>query len=157
MDMKLPHNARIGLAARFLVTVDGVNLGSWSSCKGLAVSFECEELEVGGNYEHPVLLPKRLKYNTISLTRAMTKDGSQTVNNWLKRIVDVWYDSYHGDDYHGSTASITLLDAGNDSRSPVATWSLTGVFPKAWKGPELAADSSKVATETLELVHQGFL
>ena len=37
------------------------------------------------------------------------------------------------------------------------TWTLTGVIPVRWTGPSLSVDSPKVATETLELAHHGFL
>ncbi|HKE97848.1 MAG TPA: phage tail protein, partial [Actinomycetes bacterium] len=32
-----------------------------------------------------------------------------------------------------------------------------GVFPVRWQGPALNVDSPKVATESLELAHHGFL
>jgi hypothetical protein len=49
--------------------------------------------------------------------------------------------------------AITLYDSNDD---PVLRWELIGVHPAAWKGPDLDATSSKVAIETLELVHEGF-
>ena len=39
----------------------------------------------------------------------------------------------------------------------VASWWLDGVIPVRWSGPSLNLDSPKVATETLELAHHGFL
>ena len=39
----------------------------------------------------------------------------------------------------------------------VASWSLDGVMPVRWSGPSLNLDSPKVAMETLELAHHGFL
>ncbi len=39
----------------------------------------------------------------------------------------------------------------------VATWTLRDVLPVKWSGPQLSVDSAKVATETLELAHHGFL
>ena len=39
----------------------------------------------------------------------------------------------------------------------VASWQLEGVIPVRWSGPQLSPDSPKVATETLELAHHGFL
>ncbi|MFJ9605791.1 phage tail protein [Kitasatospora sp. NPDC101176] len=145
---------RIGLSARFRVTVDGLDLGGWSSCKGLAVNFDCEELETGGNYEHTFLLPKRLKYSNITLSRAMTAEGTATVHQWLRDIAGDWMHSYE-DDYTPNTATITLLDSSG--QTAVHCWTLKDVYPRAWKGPDLDADSTKVAIETLELAHHGFL
>ena len=45
----------------------------------------------------------------------------------------------------------------NHDAKPVFTWTLTGVIPVRWTGPSLSVDSPKVATETLELAHHGFL
>jgi hypothetical protein len=39
----------------------------------------------------------------------------------------------------------------------VATWGLLDVIPVRWTGPSLNPDSPKVATETLEIAHHGFL
>ncbi|GEC09577.1 hypothetical protein SSP24_72320 [Streptomyces spinoverrucosus] len=153
----MTDSTRLGLSMRFGVVLDGIDLGGWSSCKGLGVGFDSEELEVGGNYEYNVILPKRVKYTPITLQRAMTADGSAQVQAWLRRIVADWYSSDTADDFHGSTAQISLLDARNNAQAPVATWSLRNVYPKGWKGPDLDATSSHVAIETLELVHQGFL
>jgi phage tail-like protein len=151
------HDAMLGLVMRFTVTVDGIDLGGWSSCKGLGVQFEHEEIEVGSNYEYNVLLPKRLKYNTITLQRAMNSEDSARVQTWLRHVKDDWYSGETGEEFTGSTARITLLDAHNDPDRPVASWSLRGVFPKAWKGPDMDASSSQVALESLELAHHGFL
>ena len=42
-------------------------------------------------------------------------------------------------------------------RKVVATWGLVGVIPVRWTGPSLNLDTPKVATETLEIAHHGFL
>jgi phage tail-like protein len=47
-----------------------------------------------------------------------------------------------------------VRDAGGEE---VASWNLTGVYPSKWTGPSLDANGKAVATETLELVHNGFL
>jgi phage tail-like protein len=53
-----------------------------------------------------------------------------------------------------ATMQITLHDAHGEM---VATWSLRGVYPLKWSGPQLNADGRGVAVETLELFHEGFL
>ena len=45
----------------------------------------------------------------------------------------------------------------NNDEKPVFTWTLQGVVPVRWQGPSLNVDSAKIATETLELAHPGFL
>ncbi len=147
--------AMLGMAMRFRVVVDGVrDLGHWSSCRGLSVSFEHEEIECGGNYENVVILPKRMKYGTITLQRAVKSGDTQMLEGWLRQVRDDWYGYEFGQaEYSGATAEIILMDAHNNR---VHSWSLRGVFPRNWKGPDLDADTNKVALETLELAHQGF-
>jgi phage tail-like protein len=53
-----------------------------------------------------------------------------------------------------TTAEIVALSSDGQK---VASWGLTGVFPVKWQGPSFSLDSPKVATETLELAHHGFL
>ncbi|MFJ3977814.1 phage tail protein [Streptomyces sp. NPDC090021] len=150
----IQERAMLGLNARFSVSVDGIGLGNWSSCKGIGVQFEHEEVESGGNYEHVVLLPKRLKYGTVTLQRAMSLEDSAKVQAWLRQVTSCWYSSDTATGYEGSSAVIELRDAHGQR---VASWTLRNVYPRNWKGPDLDADNTKVSLETLELAHQGFL
>lgn len=141
----LSQDAKLGLAMRFSAVVDDVDLGSWSSCRGLAVSFNPVKVLEGGANDHEVVLAGSVKYDTVSLTRAMTASDSPRVMQWLASRVS---------DYQGGTAQITLNDAHGNA---VSSWSLRNVFPSRWMGPRLDANGREVAIETLELVHEGFL
>ncbi|MFD9702946.1 phage tail protein [Lentzea sp. NPDC059081] len=141
-----------GMAMRFAVTVDGVDLGRWRSCKGLGLDFEVETVVDGGHYDYQVILPTTVKYTPIKLERAMERHDSRRVQDWLRSMVRKWV---NGDaSYDGATAVITLFNASNVD---VASWTLAHVFPKSWKGPDLDAKAADFAIETLEFVHQGFL
>ncbi|GAA3989021.1 hypothetical protein GCM10022247_04410 [Allokutzneria multivorans] len=150
--MSLASNARVGMAMRFHVAVDGIDLGGWRSCKGLSVTFETDAFVDGGNYESKTYLPKCLDYPPVTLQRAMTSADSSRVQEWLAGLVDDWMNGYGV--HKGGTARITLLDAKGEK---VSSWSLRNVLPKSWRGPELDAKGSEVAIEQLELLHQGFL
>jgi phage tail-like protein len=150
--MSLAADARLGLTMRFHVSVDGIDLGGWRSCKGLQVTFENETFIDGGNYDMKTYLPKCVDYSAVTLQRAMTADDSARVQHWLSKLVDEWVNGYGF--YDGGTAQITLLDAQGRR---VSSWSLRNVLPKSWRGPELDAKGTEVAVEQLELVHQGFL
>lgn len=50
------------------------------------------------------------------------------------------------------TASIT---AYNQQMVPLARWNIVGCYPVKYTGPTLTASSSDMATETIELVHEG--
>ena len=49
------------------------------------------------------------------------------------------------------------IQAMRGDGSVVAAWGLLDVVPVRWTGPSLNPDSPKVATETLEIAHHGFL
>ncbi|MEU9132734.1 phage tail protein [Kitasatospora sp. NPDC048540] len=144
-----------GITLRFQVTIEGLDLGAWKSCKGLTVSFKHKPIYEGGNYESPVsMLAEQLEYQTITLQRAIANSTSSTVQAYLKQVAASWFHA-PSCDYRGGTGSITLYDA---SLAPVYTWNLRGVYPVKWAGPDLdAMGSGGVALETLELAHQGFL
>jgi len=152
--MPLSQDAKLGMSMRFQVVVDDINLGSWATCKGLQVEFKSELVNEGANYEYQVILPDRLQYSSVTLTRAMTAQDSRTVQAYLSKVVSRWYDANSPTDYTAGTAKITLLDAHGGE---VASWTLRSVYPKQWRGPDLNASGHDVATETLELIHEGFL
>jgi phage tail-like protein len=134
-----------GLAARFQVTIDGQDLGAWSSCKGLEVDFQHVSYEELGNNQFVHYLPKAAKYSQITLIRACTAEESTALQAWLGSVV---MQPTKG------TASITLHDA---AQGEVLTWTLTGVYPAKWMGPQLEGGSHEMALETLVLTHEGFL
>ncbi|KJK49264.1 hypothetical protein UK23_14885 [Lentzea aerocolonigenes] len=145
--------AVLGMAMRFQVTVDGLSLGNWATCSGLAVTFESETVMSGGQYDAVKLLPKALKYSTITLKRIMEQQQSMAVQQWLRQSVNVWI---NGDQtYPGGTAQIQLFDSTADT--VVASWTLRGVVPQEWQGPDLSANGTDFAIETLRLAHEGFL
>jgi phage tail-like protein len=144
-----------GLAMRFRVTVDGLDLGSWSACSSLTVNLKSTMVTSGGDYSNQRILPEKVEYPNIKLQRAVHPTESKTVKRWLKARVKDWMNwNGSGDIYAGGTAKITLLGAQG---TEVMSWNLTGVYPVSWSGPSLDATQNKVAIETLELAHQGFL
>ena len=144
----------LGLNNRFHVEVDGIDLGAWGACKGLAVTFDLgKPIQQGGIYDHETYLPGQVKYEKITLERAINPQHSRVVQGWLAQVIQNWVYSANGAD-SGGTAVITLFAADG---SKVMKWSLRNVYPTKWTGPELDAASVGIAKERLELVHQGFL
>jgi phage tail-like protein len=152
--MAIAVNTQLGLAMRFRVVVDEVDLGGWSSCTGLSVGFKNTLVAEGANYAYQTILPDRVEYPVLTLKRAMNRQDSTHVQQWLTRVVAQWYGAKSPSDYAARTARITLYDAHGEQ---VATWSLRNVYPAGWQGPDLDANGSHVAIETLQLVHEGFL
>ncbi|MGA8016235.1 MAG: phage tail protein [Candidatus Dormiibacterota bacterium] len=135
----------LGLETRFQVTVDGVSLGDWATCKGLAVDFKLADYNELGNNDFVHGLPQAATYTRITLTRACVGADSKKLQAWLASIKSK---------PAKSTAVVALHDAWGHE---VISWTLQGVLPAKWTGPSLDASSQKVAIETLELYHEGFL
>lgn len=144
--------AMLGLQTRFRVVIDGVDLGGWSKCTGLAVEFKPKMINEGGNYEYQPILPDHIEYKPITLERAMTSKDSAHVQGWLRTKARSYMSGESSGG--GGTAQITLCDSQGN---PVASWSLRNVYPAGWDGPELSASTFGIAVEKLKLVHEGFL
>ena len=128
----------------FLVKIDNDELGAFNSCEGLGVEVVLEQREEGGNNGFVWQLPTRLKYTNVKFSRPL---GPDTVK------VAKWFASMTS----GVSRYTATIVAKSNQDTVVATWSLAGVVPVRWSGPSLNHDSAKVAVETIEIAHHGFL
>jgi phage tail-like protein len=145
--MALAVESKIGMAMRFRVVVDDnkYDLGSWAKVSGLEVSWDLVEYRAGDNDNERWYFPGLSKYPHIKLERAATHEESGLVKDWLNKT------SFR---HEVTSGKIELLDAHLD---PVMEWDLRHVIPVKWSVVPFEATSSKVATETLEIAHMGFL
>lgn len=139
--MTAPEEA---VAVCFSVQVDKDDLGSFNSCEGLGCEFVIEQREEGGNNGMVWQLPTRIKYPNVKLTRPVTRD-SQKITQWIAGMAS------------GVKRRTAVIEAKTLEGKTIASWSLSEVIPVRWTGPQLSAEQTKVATETLELAHHGFL
>lgn len=129
----------------FSLEIDGVDVGTWATCRGLSVTLAADRHEAGGmgaDYMHQ--LRGRLSYGNITLTRPVGPDTAKVVK-WIttegKR--------------QKTTAQISALSPDGKT---VCSWTLQGVVPVQWTGPDFDATSGgATAMETLEIAHEGFL
>src|SRR3984893_308700 len=130
---------------RIRVKIHGDGLpANQSKCDGLSVEYDVFEYKEGGENAFVHRIPGRAKYQNIKLTRPINQD-TKKVASWIAKIkIEV----------KRQTAEISALDSEG---KPIATWNLEGVFPVKWSGPSLDIGANQVATETLELAHNGFL
>lgn len=142
--MPAPDQAALAVSVFFAVQIDDKDLGSFNSCDGLGVEVVLEQREEGGNNGFVWQLPTRIKYSNVKLSRPVGKDSAK-LTAWLVSFAS---------GVRRQTASISAMTA---DRTVVATWNLDGVVPVRWTGPSLNPDTAKVATETVELAHHGFL
>ena len=128
----------------FAVSIDDKDLGTFNSCEGLGIEVVLEQREEGGNNGFVWQLPTRLKYSNVKLSRPLGPDTMKVAR---------WFASMTGG---VKRRTATIVAKANDD-TVVATWSLADVVPVRWSGPNLNLDSPKVAMETVEIAHHGFL
>ncbi len=128
----------------FTIKIDDHDLGAFTQCDGLGCEVTIEQREEGGNNRFIHQLPGRIKYTNVKLTRPVNGD-SEKVARWFASMAD---------EVKRTGAEIVAM---NQEGKKVANWSLVGVIPVKWTGPQLSVESPKVATETLEIAHHGFL
>jgi phage tail-like protein len=132
------------VAVCFVVKIDDQSLGSFNSCDGLGCEFVMEQREEGGANGMVWQLPSRIKYSNVKLSRPVTKDSAK-ITQWFAGMAA------------GVKRKTATIEARTLEGTVIASWALDGVVPVRWSGPQLSADSPKVATETIELAHHGFL
>jgi phage tail-like protein len=129
---------------RFKVKLQGLpgaEIGRFKECSGIAIEVETKDYSEGGNNEFVHKLPTRIKYPNIVLKRGVTHEDA--LLKWFletkKKAVPV-------------EMTISLMGPGS---TEVRTWSFVNAYPVKWTGPTLNTGSAQIATETLEIVHQG--
>ena len=128
----------------FAVSIDDKDLGTFNSVEGLGIEVVLEQREEGGNNGFVWQLPTRLKYPNVKLSRPLGPDTMKVAR---------WFSSMTG----GVTRRTATIVAMTADDQVVARWGLADVVPVRWSGPSLNLDSPKVATETIEIAHHGFL
>ncbi len=128
----------------FVVTVDGIELGSFNTCEGLGCEVVLEQREEGGNNGLLWQLPTRLRYPNVKLSRPLTRE-TEKVAKWFASMTT---------GIQRRTAHIEARTGGGDK---VAQWGLLEVVPVRWTGPSFSPDSPKVAIETIEIAHHGYI
>ncbi|GAB1688900.1 phage tail protein [Krasilnikovia sp. M28-CT-15] len=144
--MALTDTTMLGMANRFKVKIDNgqYDLGSWSQVDGLDVKWDLAEYRAGDGGNQRWYFPANTHYSVVKLTRAASKE-SQLVRKWLDSTSFKW---------EPQTGMVTLLDSMGEE---ITGWDLKHVMPLRWSVSGFEAGASKVATETLELHHMGFL
>lgn len=136
-------------SAKFLVEVDGVDIGRYEEVSGLTVQLEVHEYSEGGVNGHVHHFPGRMTWPNLVLKRGITND-----DNLL-----AWFHRAAGQDFAAngsvarSTAAVTLVSAAGER---LRSWELIDAVPVRWSGPTLASSSDGTPVEELEVAHHGF-
>lgn len=138
----------------FTVSIDAAGvayeLGYFMSVNGLSATIETEPVPEGGNNAFVHQLPKGMTFGNVTLKRGLI--DAHALWKWID-VTGGW----------GMAKSKNVLQRGScaiqlksKSGSPVRTWVLTGAFPVRWSGVDFSAADSNIATEELEIAHNGF-
>jgi len=127
---------------KFRIEIGGITVAQVSEVTGLQIETETETYEEGGVNDFVHKLPKRTKYQNITLKRGITD-----LNDMWK-----WYDNVVSGKIERKNGAIVLMDVtGKD----MWRWNFSKAYPVKWIGPDFKADSNTVAFETIELAHHG--
>jgi len=121
----------------------GAQIGDFAECSGLTVEYDVMDYQEGGELTYTHKLRGGVKYPNIVLKRGVTHE--ENLLKWL-------FDRSERDSRGQITITLYADDAGT-----VRTWSFQRAFPIKWTGPSLNAKSTSIATETLEIQHQGMV
>jgi phage tail-like protein len=118
-----------------------LNIGRFSECTGISVEVETKEYMEGGSNDFVHKLPTRVKYPNVVLKRGVTHEEALLQWFFESRYTPVRRDM-----------TISLMGPGTQL---VRTWVFMNAYPVKWTGPNLNANSNAVASEQLEIVHNG--
>jgi phage tail-like protein len=141
----------LALEHTFYVMVGAQILGAFMEVSGLGVSYHMYEYEEGGNNAFVHRLPGRMSQQNLTLKTGLT--SQPLLLDWALRrgrfcvpqIVTVTFTDELGPEDSGSS-------------SPTFTsFSFNNAVPVRWTGPSANIAANAVATESLEIAHEGML
>lgn len=118
------EGAKLGMANRFSVTINGVEISSFA------------EASIDGRAKPPRIVLKRGKDNSMELR--------------------AWHEAARTGQVTGARKSASLVVYNYDGK-PVARYRLVNAWPSTIETGGQESGAGKVAVETLELAHGGFL
>lgn len=145
------YDAKLGVALRFKVTItaDGApaaNLKYWTQVSGIEQKIKVISFNASDGIDYTNQLPGLPEPGKIKLTRAVTEQDTQATFKWIHTF-------QHAHKPKG-TMTVHGYTAWGD---PAGKWTFTGIWPCSWTGPAYNTTDAKVATEVLEIVHDGML
>jgi phage tail-like protein len=127
--------------SRFELQIPGYAIGNFTSVTGLSAQVDVMEYAEGGLNDRVHKLPTRVKHTNLVVKHGMTNQPNLLA--WFKNTV---VDAKQVD------LSLSLYDSEGNR---VQTWSFAGAYPVKWTGPDMNASGTEIATESLEIAHNG--
>ncbi|WP_437536862.1 phage tail protein [Sorangium sp. So ce726] len=126
----------------FLVEIQGLIAGGFTSVSGLRISTEVVPVREGGLNTHEYKLPGGTSYSDLVLRRGVSDLD----------LLWGWYQDVIAGKVSRRNGTIYLLSHAN---IPVKWWDFVRAYPVAWEGPEFDASSNQVLFQALTIAHEG--
>jgi len=138
------------IANRFLLEVDGVEIGVFQEVSGLTMNVESEQWKEGGQNGYSYQMIGRTTWPNLVFKRGIT-DGD-SLYEWIHQVSG---DGYAAADskLERKTGAVTVI--GYDG-SRLRSWNFRDMVPVRWSGPSFSATSNELLEEELEVTHHGF-
>jgi phage tail-like protein len=117
-------------------------LAGFSECSGLEMSMDTHDYEEGGNNGTLLRFPKRHKWGDLTLRRGITRN--QDLFNW-----------FYAFSQGVTTRKDGLIMLMNERQEPHTVWRFRRGLPVKYVAPQLNAQQSNVAIESLTIAHEG--
>lgn len=140
------------ITSRFVLAVDGVQIGIFKELSGLELNVATVEITEGGQNAFSYKMPGRMSWSPIKLTRGLTHSDA---------LLD-WVNKSSGVGFAGNNNQLTRctghVSAVSFSGQWLRTWKFQDVWPTKWTGPSFSAQSGNRTQleESIEFVHNGF-
>ncbi len=121
--------------------VQGRSIGYFTEVSGLSGELETLSYNEGGRNDRVHRLPTRMKHPNLVLKRGVT--DVKDLQEWLQASFM---------DPERKEITLTMY---NEQLEEVRRWSFKNAYPVKWTGPQFNSAQNTVATESLEIVHDG--
>ncbi len=134
----------------FSLEIDKVEVAHFLECSGIKSAAEVFEIEEGGVND---MVHKRSGYS--SWDNIVLKKGIAQSMKFVE-----WRDTYlrvpeSGWEERGNTSAAIVVH--DNSGKELRRFTILSAWPVSWEGPSLNSRGSELATETIEIAHEGIL
>ncbi|MDA8117728.1 MAG: phage tail protein [Actinomycetota bacterium] len=127
----------------FSFEVEGIDFGQFTRMEGFSITNDHEIRQTASQGEFMHVFPGRIRYSNLKLARPLSPLSKKFIS---------WMHSFGN-----NVGRVGVLKALNPDKSELVSWSLEGVLPISWTGPNYDLSSPEVAMETLEFAYRGIL
>jgi phage tail-like protein len=123
------------------LTPKSTPIGYFTEVSGLSSEVEVMTYNEGGKNDGVHKLPTRMKHPNLVLKRGVTT--VKDLQEWAQ------------DSFAGPQRKEITLTMYNEQLEKIRIWSFKNAYPVKWTGPNFNASQNTLATEALEIVHDG--